>query len=178
MLEIGPVLDGGKHQSRFISKGIADGAGKSCNDSIPIAQGTKEAIHVAMPGVPGIVPNPHGHAGGLDLVYQFDQRKMCFQKIRLAATLGVAGVLRFAEGMPGIIAAPARGKFDGIAFSNVCFHRSVFTPNDDIFTVDDDGRMTRQPDRRSLGALYMYVKEQCVQRRHVHQFFFSVFARP
>jgi hypothetical protein len=49
------------------------------------SQSPQEPVHVAVPGVAGIIPNSHIHSNSLNLIKQFDQRQMRFQKIRFAA---------------------------------------------------------------------------------------------
>src|SRR5262249_27513477 len=130
------------------------------DDRVPISQGAEKSVDVAMLRVPGIVANPHVHAGGVYLVEQFDQRKMSLQKVRLAAKLGVAGILSFAARMPGIVTASCWRELDRIALADASSAlRTSLIPLDKILAVQHDRRMTRQPNGSSLRALDTHVEE-------------------
>src|SRR5437762_4646451 len=119
VFEIGSVLDGSNQRSGLVCQRITDASSEFRDDCVPISQGAEEPIDIAMRRVPGIVANPHLHAGGLYLVEQFDQCEMGLQKVCLAAQFGIARILSFAERMPGVVTASSCREFDGIALAKL-----------------------------------------------------------
>src|SRR5436190_9537815 len=110
MLKVGPLFDGRDQRARLVPQCIPQRASEASDDGVPIAQRIQESIHVAMPGVFGVVANPHRQSGRLELVEQFDQRQMGLEEIGLAPQLGIARILRLAERVPGIVAAASCGE--------------------------------------------------------------------
>jgi hypothetical protein len=131
-----------------------------------------------MLGIPGVIAHAHLDAGLMDSVEQLDQRKMRFEEIRFAAELGIAGILRLAERMPGIVSASARREFDGIALTEMSAAfgpiRSLF---DDVFMVQNNRGMARQADRSALRSFDVDVEKECVLGRHTHGFSIAVAPR-
>src|SRR5947209_12688452 len=96
---------------------------------------------------------------------------MGLEEIRLAAELGVAGVLGLTERMPRIVTAPPCWKFDRIALAEpsaaFCSVRVAF---DDVFAVHEHRRMARQADRSRLGAPDSRVEEHRMRSWHTDSF--------
>src|SRR2546425_6612977 len=154
MFEVRSFLDGGDQRSRLISERIAHVSNDVRDDGVPVSQGAKEPIDIAVLRVAGIVANPHLHAGRLDLVEQFDQRKMGFEEVRFATEFGVAGILCLAERMPGIITASSCRELDRIApAEESSAFRAVLVPFDHVLPMHNDRWMTRQADWSAFRAL-------------------------
>src|SRR5258708_566371 len=128
--------------------------------------------------IPGAVSNPHSYAGRSDLVEHFNQQKMGLKEVGFATELGVTGVLRLAERMPGIVTASPRRELDGITLSEVPHaFRAVRVVLNDILVMQDDRRMTRQANLGTLRARYSHAKEKRVECRHADRLSLAVPAR-
>ena len=69
------------------------------------------------------------------------------EEVRLTTELGVAGVLCFAERMPRIVTASPSWKLDRIALAdNSPARRTILVPFDNILSVQNNRRVTRQAD--------------------------------
>jgi len=93
MFEVRSFLDGSDQRSRLSAEHVAKVSNDIRDDGIPVAQGAQEPIDIAMLRVAGVVAHTHLDAGRLDLVEQFDQRKVGLEEVRFAAQFGVAGIL-------------------------------------------------------------------------------------
>src|SRR5579864_4606803 len=132
-----------------------------------------------MLGVIRVVSNTHRDTSQLNSVQQFNQRKMRFQEIRFAAKFWITSILRFAGLMPRVITAPPSRKFDGVALPDESLSfGTIFIAFDDIFLMQNYGRMTRQANCGSLRTSHMNCKKDGMKRRHVNGLISSIRPRP